>query len=130
MEEQEKKEIAKTIAGIIMKKYGKEYDKEMSGIISEALEEVRKNLKAAKVAIEQEALLRLNRRFRSEVEPMLNMLDGKIGSLMASDAWSDVSLEKFAKEELAYVLREKAREWARKVVTSEVRFKFDDMFDE
>jgi hypothetical protein len=128
MEENVKKEISSMVAGIIMKKYGKEYEKEIGGTIDEVLDEVRLKLKEAKGAIEAEGMARLNRRFTAEIEPMLTRLDGKIGALMASDSWSDVSLENLAKEELGWALRERARNWARKAVISEVRFNFDDVF--
>ena len=129
MDETEKREIVGMISSVILKKYNKNYEKEIGEIITDVLVDLRSKLRVTKGAMEEEAMARLNRRFAAEVEPMLTRLSGKVANLISSGVWNDIEMEAFAKEALTYVLREKAQEWARKVVTSEVRFKFDDMFD-
>lgn len=129
MDETEKREIVGMISSVILKKYNKNYEKDIGEIITDVLVDLRSKLRVTRGAMEEEAIARLNRRFAAEVEPMLARLSVKIENLISNETWGGDELERYAKEELTHVLREKAQEWARKVVTSEVRFKFDDVFD-
>lgn len=133
MDDREKEEIGQIVANILYKKYGdriyKDLSKNIRDIADSSIELLKVKIREIKQNLEEECLNRISRRFRGEIEPMLEMKFGKMAEL-ASKYCGDSEFEKMFKEELVDVFREKAREWARKVAISEVRFKFDDIWED
>jgi hypothetical protein len=128
MEEKIKNEISKIIAGVIIKRFGHEFGLDCKEVVNSVLDEIRESVKVAKKEIETECLLRLRRRFQTEVEPIINNLDNRIEKLISNDASYSVMISTMARQELENALRERAREWAQKVSSAEVHFNFDTIF--
>lgn len=130
MNEKDRKEIVTMISGIILRKYGQEHAAEINGIVDEVINGLRDKIRSAKDKMEEEAMNRLQRRFTNEIEPMLEHLGTRIENLLAGDSWSGDRLATLAQQELTYAIRERAKEWAKKVAFSTVRFNFDDVFED
>jgi hypothetical protein len=130
MSEENKKEIAKIVAAIFIKKYKDDFGKDINPLISLSLEAIREQIRKEKDEFETYALAKFKKRFHDEVEPMLDRFSDRLVGLMRAADFEANTFETVARQELARVIREKAEEWARKVATSEVKFKFDDVFED
>lgn len=132
MDDKTKNDIASLIVGIIKKNKNKwfmeECEDDIKRLVVECIDTARNALISTKKTMEDAALEKFRKRFENEIEPALTRMSGRMAELISKGEF-DNELEKMAREELIYALRRRAEEWAKKVASSEVRFKFDEIYD-
>lgn len=105
-----------------------ECEDDIKRLVVECIDTARNALISTKKTMEDAALEKFRKRFENEIEPALTRMSGRMAELISKGEF-DNELEKMAREELIYALRRRAEEWAKKVASSEVRFKFDEIYD-